>query len=150
MVATDVTGTTIHDVILLSHPRPEAVAVLVVLPAGSRLVVHFLDDDTSRDITEIAADLLAEYLLRGQDAAAGPDVIEVARIELVGGTLEGVRLATIDQRSAAVGEVPSQRLLPLLGAAVAMAVADAVAQERSAEHMPEHDQGSADGDVAEA
>lgn len=145
MVATDTTRTTIFEVILLSHPRPESVAVLVVLPVGARIEVRFPDDGTCRDITELAADLLVEYLLRGDTAPSNTDAVEVARIELTGGSLDDVRLATVDTRSATIGEVPSERLLPLLGAAIAMAVTDAIAHEHVADQAPEPTPGGGAG-----
>lgn len=129
MLAAELVAETIIEVILLSGPRPEGVAVLLVLPPGACIEAYFVDDDTRRDITTIAADLLVEYLLRAPGDEAADDVVTVAKVELQGAENGGVRLATLDMRNGAVGEVPSERLLPLLGAAIAMAVADAVAYD---------------------
>jgi hypothetical protein len=129
MLAAELVAATITEVILLSGPRPEGVAVLLVLPPDARIEAHFVDDDTQRDITTIAADLLVEYLLRATGDETADDVVTVAKVELQGAANGGVRLATLDMRNGAVGEVPSERLLPLLGAAIAMAVADAVAYD---------------------
>ncbi len=103
--------------------------MLLVLPIDARIEAYFVDDDTRRDITDIAADLLVEYLLRATTDEASDDVVTVANVELRGAANGGVRLATLDMRSGSVGEVPTERLLPLLGAAIAMVVADAVAYE---------------------
>lgn len=129
MLAAELVAATITEVILLSGPRPEGVAVLLVLPPDACIEAYFVDDDTRRDITAIAADLLVEYLLRATSDETSDDAVTVANVELRGAANGGVRLATLDMRSGSVGEVPTDRLLPLLGAAIAMAVADAVAYE---------------------
>lgn len=138
---------TVEMVFLLSRPRVENVQVIVVLPAGARIEVHFHDDDSRRDVTDVAADLIVEYLLRGATEAAVVDGVEVADIEIVGtDTPEHVRLATSHVVSGKIDEIPSERFLPLLSAAITMAVSDAVAYEReSAEEgreMPKEDIGS--------
>jgi hypothetical protein len=116
-------------VILFSTPRREGVAVLVVLPEGGRLVIRYADDASEVDITPIAADLLVSYLLWGDELAPNdahdgthPGDVHLGDVELRDGELSQVRFATIDLRSGTVGEVPSERLLPLLGAALATAV----------------------------
>jgi hypothetical protein len=114
-------------VILLSSPRPEAVALLLVLPRESRLIARFVDDESARDITDLAADLLLEYLLRRDSGnSTETDLVEIADIELVGGDIAQARLAMIDTMNGEIGEVPPERVLPLLGEAIAMAVTDAV------------------------
>lgn len=118
--------------ILLSRPNAVPVAVLIVLPVGGSLQAHFTDDDTTRDITAIAADLLVKYLLRGvgrvaDDSGGNTDNVHVATISLSGGDMNEVRLATIDTRRGTIGEVPGHRFGPLLSAAIAMAVEDEIA-----------------------
>lgn len=120
--------------ILLSTPRREGVAVLVVLPEGGRLVIRYADDASEVDITPIAADLLVSYLLWGSESGPGgePAGIHLGDVELSGGDLSQVRFATIDLHSGAVGEVPCERLLPLLGAALATAVEEGADEETPA------------------
>jgi len=133
-VRADPPAETVESVILLSKPRREGVATLVVLPRGARLVARFTDDGSARDLTETAADLITEYLLRGGEAAveqAGDETVQVAQLELQGGDVVDVRLASIDLFSGEIGEIPPGRLLPLLGGAIAMAVADAVEAENA-------------------
>ena len=137
---------TVEMVFLLSRPRVENVQVIVVLPVGARIEVHFHDDDSRRDVTDVAADLIVEYLLRGATETAVTDGVEIADIEIVGTDIpEHVRLATADTASGKIDEIPFERFLPLLSAAITMAVSDAVAYEReSAEEgreMPEEDKG---------
>lgn len=114
--------------ILLSSTRPEGISTLLVLPVGARILAHFPDDDSTRDVTRQAANLITEYLLRGgagEESGDGSSV-EVARLELAGGELALVRMALIDLRGDVVEEVPAERLLPLLSGAIGMAIADAV------------------------
>ncbi len=122
--------------ILLSSTRPEGISTLLILPVGARILAHFPDDDSTRDVTRQAADLITEYILRGgPDEASGEEPrdgsgdgssVEVARLELAGGELALVRMALIDLRGDVVEEIPAERLLPLLSGAIGMAIADAV------------------------
>lgn len=118
--------------ILLSSTRPEGVSTLLVLPVGARILAHFTDDDSTRDVTQQAANLITEYVLRGGAGAETADgsSVEVARLELAGGELTLVRMALIDLRGDVVEEIPAERLLPLLSGAIGMAISDAV-------HTPE-------------
>lgn len=120
---------TVNHVILLSTPNAAPIAVLIILPLGSRLQAHFTDDDSTRDITDISANLIVDYLLRGGQREAIPDSdsVQIATIELNDGDMNAVRLATIDTVNGVIGEVPSYRFLPLLSAAMAMAISDEVA-----------------------
>lgn len=131
---------TVRSVILLSRTRPEGLSTLVVLPRGGRILAHFNDDGSTRDVTAQAADLITEYILRGAPAAGsdGTETVEVARLEIVlesgdDGTLvplpelDRVRMALLDLGNDLLEEIPAERLLPLLGGAIGMAVADAVA-----------------------
>jgi hypothetical protein len=115
-------------VILLSSTRPEGISALLVLPVGARILAHFPDDGSTRDLTLQAANLITEYLLRGgagEESGDGSGV-EVARLELAGGELALVRMALIDLRGDVVEEIPAERLLPLLSGAISMAITDAV------------------------
>lgn len=120
---------TLSDVLLMSSPRTEQVAVLLILPEDARVAAHFLDDNSRRDITAHCADLLLEYLLRGthQDSGqASADAVLVADVRLEGCAPADVRLALVDLETHAVGELPPTQLAEMLAGAVAMAVADAV------------------------
>jgi hypothetical protein len=120
---------TLRGVLLLSSRRAEEVAVLIVLPPDARIVAHFYDDDSTRDVTLYCADLLLEYLLRGgsQDAELSPeDSVVVADVKLEGCDTTDARLALIDLQGHTVGELPPAQIPLLLAGAVAMAVGDAV------------------------
>jgi hypothetical protein len=126
-------------VILFSTPRREGVAVLVVLPEGGRLVIRYADDASEVDITPIAADLLVSFLLwgdgivpDGEHDGVHPGNVHLGDVELHGGELSQVRFATIDLHSGTVGEVPADRLLPLLGSALATAVEEGAGGETPA------------------
>lgn len=117
-------------VLLLSRTRPEGISTLIVLPPGTRILAHFSDDGSIRDITPQAADLITEYVLRGgnaPDAGVTGEGVEVARLELDGMDSGTVRMALIDLQEDRLEEIPAERLLPLLSAAITMAVTDAVA-----------------------
>jgi hypothetical protein len=141
-------------VLLLSRPRPEGIAVLLVLPPGTTLQMHYLDDGTTRDITGLVVDLICEYLVRtsvgapnstgedeegttGAQAGAGTALTKnggddaptesIGTLRIVGDSVS-IRLALLDATSGTLEEIPSARLLPLLGAAVSMTVADALAE----------------------
>lgn len=129
---------TVPDVFLLSSPRPEGLATLIVLPEGARIVACFHDDGTTRDITLQAADLITEYVLRGGGGEPGDgERVEVARLSVVDGIVDGapggtlplelVRMALLDTGNVLLEEIPSGRLPVLLAGAIGMAVADAVA-----------------------
>ena len=137
MTATDVTATpgmraghpdraTITTVILISSPRPEGVAVVVVLPQGSRLMLDFQDGE-SVEISSIAADALVRYLLNPSVHTDAGESKMLGDVRLDGGDIDAVRFATADLYSGAVGEVPAERLLPLLGAALGAALEAAAA-----------------------
>lgn len=127
------------DVLLLSRTRPEGVSTLIVLPVGARILAHFTDDASTRDVTLQAADLITEYLLRGGDATgAGDDErVEVARLELDGTGSGTVRMALIDLLEDRLEEIPAERLLPLLAGAITMAVTDAVTGNETVGEMPD-------------
>ena len=121
---------TVNAVLLLSRTRPEGIATLIVLPPGTRILAHFTDDKSTRDITAQAADLITEYILRGGDggaADADSPGVEVARLELDGSAPVTARMALIDLQEDRLEEIPAERLLPLLSGAITMAVSDAVA-----------------------
>lgn len=116
-------------VLLLSRTRPEGVSTLIVLPPATRILAHFSDDGSTRDITLQAADLITEYVLRGgsaPDAGKTGEGVEVARLELDGHGSGTVRMALIDLQEDRLEEIPAERLLPLLSGAITMAVTDAV------------------------
>ena len=131
-------------VLLLSRTRPEGISTLIVLPPGSRILAHFNDDGSTRDITLQAADLITEYILRGGTPATpeeGGEGVEVARLELATPDSETPRMALIDLQENRVEEIPAERLLPLLSGAITMAVTDAVTGGTSGER----DDGAGDG-----
>jgi len=108
---------TINLVILISSPRPEGVAVVVVLPQGSQLLLDFHDGETV-DISSITADVLVNYLLNPSGTSEATDTRTLGSIRLAGGDAATIRFATVDLYSGAVGEVPGERLLPLLTVAL--------------------------------
>jgi hypothetical protein len=126
-------------VILLSSTRPEGVSTLLVLPVGARILAHFPDDGSTRDVTRQAADLITEYVLRGGAGEESPDAssVEVAQLEIVDGGKGLVRMALIDLRRDVLEEIPAERLLPLLAGAIGMAIADAVQAEEPASETAE-------------
>lgn len=125
--------------ILLSSTRPEGVSTLLVLPVGARILAHFPDDGSTRDVTRQAADLITEYVLRGGAGEEPPDAsaVEVAQLEIVDGGMGLVRMALIDLRRDVLEEIPAERLLPLLAGAIGMAIADAVQAEEQAIETPD-------------
>lgn len=125
--------------LLLSRTRPEGISTLIVLPPETRILAHFNDDGSTRDITLQAADLITEYVLRGGNVPVGEndgEGVEVARLELDGDTSGTVRMALIDLQEDRIEEIPAERLLPLLSGAITMAVTDAVAMNTTTGDAP--------------
>ncbi len=115
-------------VILLSSPRPEGVAVILVLPAGSRILLQYSEEEQV-DISPIAADALLRYLLSSTAEREAIDGVTLGTVVLEGGSPEQVRFATADLYSGTVGEIPPDRLIPLLTQALSALLAAAQLEE---------------------
>lgn len=112
---------TMETVILLSSPRPEGVAVIISLPAGARIVLEFSEGEIV-DVSPIAADVLVRYLLSGSAERLAQDGVLLGDLRLENAGTAEVQFATADLFSGTVGDIPAERLLPLLAAALAAEV----------------------------
>ena len=114
-------------------------------------MLRYADDGSEQDITSIAADLLVSYLMSAGHGESTDETEHLCDISLRDGALAAVRLATVDLHSSLIGEVPAERLLPLLSAALTAAISAHEPDQESepdrgaeaapttdSDHAPEH------------
>lgn len=117
----------------LSSPRPGSpLTVAVGLPDGAALHAWFVDDGSTRDLTEFIADLLVDGLAVGLESGNGvaEGQMPAAEITLSVDPTEVVALL-LDPAGAQIAEIPTHSIMPLLVSGTRAAIEASAADHSS-------------------
>lgn len=120
--------------LLISSPNAENQVLILRLPQNTEIHVHFLDEESSRDLTPWSADLvllgLSERHRRNLGLNPAPvEEVEVARIELHGGDHNEVSAFWAHPETQTAAELDWVELTELLGFGIASQITAGVAHE---------------------